>query len=99
KSSGYTPAARDGAELIALLAVEDEEVSLGAERALARLGGKLVGIAERALKDAPARVRARLCRAIARVTPLGDAETKYLILALDDEDPKTRRNAAIGLGK
>lgn len=99
KSSGYTPAARDGAELIALLGGDDEEITLGAERALARLGDKLVAIAERALKEAPPRVRARLCRAIARVTPLGEAETKYLILALDDEDPKTRRNAAIGLGK
>ena len=99
KSSGYTPAARDGAELIALLADEDDEIAVGAERALARLGEKLVAIAERALKQAPPRVRARLCRAIARVTPLGDAETKYLILALDDEDPKTRRNAAIALGK
>jgi 23S rRNA G2445 N2-methylase RlmL len=99
KSSGYTPAARDGAELIALLANEDDEIALGAERALARLGEKLVGIAERSLKEAPPRVRARLCRAIARVALLGDAETKYLILALDDDDPKTRRNAAIALGK
>lgn len=99
KSSGYTPAARDATELIALLADEDDEVSLGAERALARLGEKLVVIAERAKKEALPRIRARLCRAIGRVTPLGDAETKYLILALDDEDPKTRRNAAIALGK
>ncbi|MEO6418645.1 MAG: hypothetical protein ABIP39_04520, partial [Polyangiaceae bacterium] len=99
KSSGYTPAARDGAELIALLADEDEDVALGAERALARLGEKLVVIAERALKEAPPRVRARLCKAIARVIPLGDGETNYLILALEDADPKTRRNAAIALGK
>ena len=99
KSAGFTPTLREADAIVALLGHGDEAVAKGAERALAELGDNLLPIALRHAPEAPPRVRARLCLIVGRVSPLPDEAIKYLIFSLNDADPKTRRNAAIALGK
>jgi 23S rRNA G2445 N2-methylase RlmL len=81
--------------LIELLA--SEEHAKGAERALARAGSVALGALEARLPGAEPPLRGRIVRTIGRFLPDANA-TLLLISALEDADPKTRRNAAIALG-
>jgi 23S rRNA G2445 N2-methylase RlmL len=95
RDPGFTPSLRDLGGLVDLLL--DEDLVKHVERALARLGGPAVGVLRARYEGAAPALRARIVRAMAR---LGGAEgtRAFLLVALDDADPKTRRNAAIALG-
>jgi predicted RNA methylase len=99
---GYTPAFRDVGSLLELIeTTDDEDEAKLAERAVLRLDPRHV---ERAAERAVARVRAagrpgrgRLTRLIGRMeSPVAWA---WLIEALADADPKTRRTAARAVAK
>jgi 23S rRNA G2445 N2-methylase RlmL len=78
------------------LMVDDEEAK-AALRAIGRLGATaLVPLRER-FAAAPPHVRAHVVNAIGRF-PAEAQAIDVLLAALSDEDPKTRRNAAIALG-
>jgi 23S rRNA G2445 N2-methylase RlmL len=92
---GFTPSARDLDALVDLLA-DDARVK-AAERAIGRLGeGAVERLAGRFEGSRPP-LRARVLRAIGRF-PANARARSVLLAALGDADPKTRRNAAMGLG-
>jgi 23S rRNA G2445 N2-methylase RlmL len=92
---GFTPSVRDVEALVALLA--DDDLVKHAERAIGRVGVAALDILRQGFSSTKAPVRARVLRAIGRLA--GDAGARAMLLAaLDDADPKTRRNAAISLG-
>jgi 23S rRNA G2445 N2-methylase RlmL len=94
---GFTPAVRDVAGLVDLLA--DDGVADSAERAIGRVGAPAVPVLRARLREARAPLRGRVVRAIGRVARAEDDDATALLLgALDDGDPKARRNAAIALG-
>jgi 23S rRNA G2445 N2-methylase RlmL len=93
---GFTPGVGDANALVELLA--DDRLVKSVEAAIARAGPALVNVLLERFAQTSAPVRARLLRAIGRSTMSADAR-ELLIAALDDHDPKTRRNAAIALGR
>ncbi|HEY8040056.1 MAG TPA: HEAT repeat domain-containing protein [Polyangiaceae bacterium] len=95
RDPGFTPRARDLDGLVDLLA-EDVQTR-HAERALTRLGGAAFDGLRTRFQGAGPPLRARVLRVIGRLTDEPRART-LLVAALDDADPKTRRNAAIALG-
>jgi predicted RNA methylase len=99
RDKGFTPSLRDAAALIELLASRDDSVIDGVERALPRLGAPLVPVLLARFPSATAPLRARILKLVAK---LGneEPEVRALLLAgLLDDDAKTRRNAAMALGK
>lgn len=96
RDPGFTPRARDLDALVALLA--DEDLSRHAERAIVRLGSVAVeGLSSRLPSLSPP-LRARAVRVLGRLAQ-DDRAAEALRKALDDGDAKTRRNAAMALGR
>lgn len=104
---GFTPSVKLLPELIQLLGAEDEAVAKAAERAILRIEAQYAArIAKETLAAiAPATrpLRGRLAHLLGRLAQDGrdtdGAIAGWLTAALEDEDPKTRRAAARGLGK
>ncbi len=92
---GFTPRLRELDELVELL--PDEEHAKAALRAIGRLGEKAVEPLLARFASARPPLRAHVLKAIGRLAPAQKVESA-LLAALGDEDPKTRRNAAIALG-
>ena len=99
---GFTPSVRDLDALVEMLA--DEETAKPAERALARIGFAALAAVRKRLESAGKPVRARLVRVVGRMAQEERDEARAaecvstLVAAIDDADPKARRNAAIALG-
>jgi len=95
---GFTPRTADVDSIVSLL--EDDALARAAERAVARLRSPALPVLlarfERALPPA----RARILRIIGRIAAQDGSPPaiEALVRALDDRDPKTRRNAAIAIG-
>lgn len=96
---GYTPGRNDLPRVVACLASEEEAVVRDAERALVRAGAAAGPPLLAELGAAPAPLRARLTRALGRLAALDAGLRPALLGCLEDPDPKTRRNAAVALGK
>ena len=95
RDPGFTPSVRDMHALVDLL--ERDDVVKHAERAIARVGVPGLRVLRERFASAAGPVRARVLRAIGRLAD--DAAARSVLLsALEDADPKTRRNAAIALG-
>jgi 23S rRNA G2445 N2-methylase RlmL len=96
RDAGFTPSVRDLAELVDLLA--DDELQKDIERAIVRAGAGGFETLRSRFETAAPPLRGRILRVIGRLarTP---ARKSLLIAALGDADPKTRRNAAIALGR
>lgn len=97
RSPGFTPSVRDAADLVAMLA-HDEDVVEDVERALSRLGAAALDALE-AARDAKPPMRARVVRAIGRLAGESERARVATVAALADDDAKTRRNAIVALGK
>lgn len=109
----FTPRREDLPVLLGLLGQRDEEVERAAERALLRMGLPIVPALCEAAKAAAPPLRGRVCRLLGRLwarqgvvgaapdaaAALRQAARGYLLGALGDRDAKTRRNAAIALGR
>jgi 23S rRNA G2445 N2-methylase RlmL len=96
RDPGFTPRARDLDALVELLT--DEDLSRHAERAILRLGSTAVeGLTSRLALLAPP-LRARVVRVLGRLAQ-DERAAGALRKALDDGDAKTRRNAAMALGR
>jgi predicted RNA methylase len=104
---GFTPSVRRLGELLELFGHDDDDTAKNAERAVLRIEAQY---ANRVSGEAVARARAADRPARGRLTSLAgrlahegrDPEgvaTAWLLEALADADPKTRRAAARGLGK
>lgn len=107
KDRGWTPGLRDVPALLGLLGEEDEDLARDASRAVMRVDAQhaarvaeLVAEAARP-SERPARARiARLAGDLARANEASAAPlVAWLLEALRDGDPKTRRAAARALGK
>jgi 23S rRNA G2445 N2-methylase RlmL len=105
---GFSPRAGDADALFELLAGEDRELARAASRALERLGRAAGAAAATRLGEAPPpSLRARLVELVGRLarrTPPPDPEelavlAPILLGAVEDSDPRTRRNAIVELGK
>ncbi|WP_437894041.1 HEAT repeat domain-containing protein [Sorangium sp. So ce124] len=102
---GFTPGRRHFAALMGLLETAGEPAEL-AERALRRAGAAALPAAlERAAGAAPA-LRAPLTRLVGKLMAAGPIDPEvserardYLLACLGDEDRRTRRMAAVALGK
>jgi predicted nicotinamide N-methyase len=96
RDPGYTPSVRDVGALVELLA--DDDLAKHSERAIVRAGAAAIATLRERLVGAVSPLRGRIVRAIGRLAD--DAAARdVLIEALDDADPRTRRNAAIALGR
>jgi 23S rRNA G2445 N2-methylase RlmL len=104
---GFTPPVRRLAELHDLFGEEDEQLAKDAARAVLRIEAQY---ASRVAKETVERARASTRPARGRLTQLASrfahekrdpdgAALGWLLEALGDDDPKTRRAAARGLGK
>jgi 23S rRNA G2445 N2-methylase RlmL len=98
RSPGFTPSVRDAAALVAMLASDDDDELANVERALVRLGDAALDALERA-RDTKPPMRARVVRAIGRRAAESERARAMLVVALGDDDVKTRRNAIVALGK
>lgn len=95
---GFTPSVADVPSIVDLLA--DDTLAIAAERAIARVRSLAVPALLVRLADSAAPLRGRIVRTIGRIAA-GDHDPRAiaaLIRALDDQDPKTGRNAVIALG-
>lgn len=104
---GFTPSVRRLTELLELVGDPDDDVSKHAERAVLRIETQYAArVAEESaayVRRAKPPARGRLTRLVARLAqdkrdPNGLA-LAWLLEALGDDDVKTRRTAARGLGK
>ncbi|HXN31392.1 MAG TPA: HEAT repeat domain-containing protein [Polyangiaceae bacterium] len=95
RDPGFTPSVRDVGALVDLLGNDD--LAKDAERAIARVGVPSLAILRDRFASATGPLRARILRVIGRFAEDPSART-VLLAALDDADPKTRRNAVIALG-
>lgn len=95
---GFTPRVADIGSILGLLA--DDTLASGAERAIARVRSAALPALLGELETAVPPVRGRIVRIIGRIAARDHAAGAIdaLVRALDDRDPKTRRNAAIALG-
>jgi 23S rRNA G2445 N2-methylase RlmL len=95
---GFTPRVADIGSILGLLA--DDTLASAAERAIARVRSSALPALLGELATAVPPVRGRIVRVIGRIAARDDAAVAIdaLVRALDDRDPKTRRNAAIALG-
>jgi 23S rRNA G2445 N2-methylase RlmL len=100
RAPGFTPAASDADELVAMLAAEDD-AALGkaVTTALVRVPGPAAAAALAALSDAVRPARGRLARLVARLAEATqDPELAQALIALaGDQDPKTVGAALDGL--
>lgn len=99
---GFTPGRRHFGPLIDLVEGGGEEAEL-AERALRRAGAAALPAALARAEAAEGRGRAAMTRLIGKIAGAGHAATDearaFLIARLEDEDARTRRMAAVALGK
>lgn len=95
----FTPRRSDVPALVDLLDAADDERARDIERALERVGPAALPVLTERWPAASAALRARLVRALGRLAPADPAAIDALLPALTDLDPKTRRSAAITLGK
>ncbi len=98
----FTPGARHVPGLLVMLAGNDEDLLVLAERALAKAGPKGLAAAKHGLADASAAapLRVRLARVLARVgKDAGDEARAALLAQADDPEPRVRRAVAIAVGK
>ena len=98
RDPGFTPRVRDVGALVDLLG--DDDLSKPVERAIGRVGAAALPTLKARLTDARPPLRGRIVSAIGRLGP-DPAATRILVALLGDagDDPKSRRNAAIALGK
>jgi len=92
---GFTPRAGEVDALIDFLV--DEKLAKAAARAIGRVGPAALEPLRARLVGARPPLRAHIVRAMGRLTDDARA-VETLLEALDDGDPKTRRNAAMELG-
>jgi 23S rRNA G2445 N2-methylase RlmL len=95
RDPGFTPSLRDVGGLVDLLL--DDDLVKHVERAVARMGAPAVAVLRARYEVGAPALRARIVRAMARLGA-DDGARALLFVALEDADPKTRRNAAIALG-
>ncbi len=95
RDPGFTPSTRDLGALVELLT--DDDLVKHAERAIGRLGSAAFPTLADRFAAARPPLRGRVLRVIGRLADEALARA-LLVAALDDVDPKTRRNAAIALG-
>ncbi|WP_049949730.1 HEAT repeat domain-containing protein [Sorangium cellulosum] len=102
---GFTPGRRHFAALIALLEAAGEPAEL-AERALRRAGAAALPAALDRAAAAPPSLRAPLTRLVGKLMAAAPLEPEiagrardYLVARLRDDDRRTRRMAAVALGK
>lgn len=111
---GFTPGKRHFPGLLDLVTGEDEELSSRAERALRRAGTAALPAALARAGEAAPNARAALIKLIGRVAAAASEEASkaeageaaevaaaraFLLARLRDEDARTRRLAAVALGK
>ena len=96
RSRGFTPGRRDLDALLALLGEVDETDAAHVTRALAQVPDAAVR-AEASLAAAQPPQRHRLVGLLAKMR--GDGAVDVLLRALADDDPRTRKAAARGLGR
>jgi SAM-dependent methyltransferase len=99
RDRGFTPGARDVAPLLELLGDADDDLSEGAEKALARLGTSLLTELLERFAAARPPLRGRLCRLVGRIGGEDERGRAFLLAALEDGDLKTQRNAVAALGR
>ncbi|MCL2725114.1 MAG: HEAT repeat domain-containing protein [Polyangiaceae bacterium] len=108
RDTGYTPKARDLPKLLDLMATEDEDLARASERAILRIEKQYLGrVIESVMHIANASerpLRGRLAKLIGRLSASGAPEETataraWLVSAVNDSDPKTRRAAMRALGK
>ncbi|WP_438032280.1 HEAT repeat domain-containing protein [Sorangium sp. So ce204] len=102
---GFTPGRRHFAALMDLLETADEPAEL-AERALRRAGAAALPAALERAAGAPPALRAPLTRLVGKLMAAGPIDPEvserardYLLACLGDDDRRTRRMAAVALGK
>ncbi|MGH7270652.1 MAG: HEAT repeat domain-containing protein, partial [Polyangiaceae bacterium] len=95
KDPGFTPRVREIDPLVDLLL--DEELETVAARASSRVGQGAFEPLQARFEQARPPLRAHIVRVLGRLIQDPRA-VEALLLALNDDDPKTRRNAAIALG-
>jgi predicted RNA methylase len=102
RDAGWTPGIRDLPGLLDLVAGEDEDAAHAAERAVLRIEARQH---ERVARETVERARAATRPARGRLTRLAgrfaseSVAHAWLLEAIADADPKTRRNAARAIGK
>lgn len=97
QSASFTPRRSDLEPLLDLLGERD--VAGAVERAVCRLGTEAIPAVRQRLQEAKPPLKPRLARLLGRLGR-GDADVMGdLVELLADADPKTRRNAALALGK
>lgn len=105
--AGFTPSVRRLGELLDLLARDDEDDAKNAERAVLRVeaqyAARVVEETVRRARTAERPARGRLTQLAGRLAHEGKdasgAASAWLVEAISDGDPKTRRAAARALGK
>jgi 23S rRNA G2445 N2-methylase RlmL len=98
RDPGFTPGLRHLSALVGLLT--DEQAGKYAERAIGRIGPAALDPIARLVAQADPPLRSVLVKVVGRLaTSAGDEQARVVLLrALEDPDPKSRRNAAIALG-
>ncbi|WP_146647216.1 methyltransferase [Labilithrix luteola] len=106
RDPGFTPSVRDLPKLLELIGTDDEELATAVERAVLRIEtqyrARVVETVTAAATAATRPARGRLAKLVGRLATGGaveDAVRAWLLGALRDADPKTRRTAARSLGK
>lgn len=95
RDPGFTPRVREVDTLVDLLA--EDEVAKVAARAIGRVGAPALDALRARFEASVPPLRGHIVKAIGALVAL-PAAVALLLAALDDADPKTRRNAAIALG-
>jgi 23S rRNA G2445 N2-methylase RlmL len=95
RDPGFTPRVREVDALVDLLG--DDEVAKVAARAIGRVGAPALDALRARFEGSVSPLRGHIVKAIGGLVAL-PAAVALLLAALDDADPKTRRNAAIALG-
>src|SRR5690242_17418123 len=107
RDPGFTPAVRDLGALLDLLSEEDEDLARATERAALRIesrhAARLVSETIARATGAARPARGRMTRLLGRLALAAPSESlvaarDWLVHALADADPKTRRAAARALG-
>ena len=103
RDPGYTPGLREVPALLELLCEEDEDAAKDAARAVLRVEAANVKRAAELVaahaRKAERPGRGRLTQLAGRMAEKAPAAVEWLLDALADADPKTRRSAARALGK
>lgn len=101
RSPGYTPRARELAQLFELLAEKDEDVAAHAGRALARAGPPVAALALGRFETSGVPLRPRLIDLVTRIAEGSRAPEliEWLVSKAMDTEPRTRRRAIFAIGK